>query len=107
MGAEVILNDDNFEKEVLQSDLPVLVDFWAEWCVPCKMVGPLVEEIAEEYAGKVKVGKANLDDVGNAAQKYGIISIPTLLVFKDGEVVTQQVGASSKQVIESLLKDYA
>ena len=106
MSKEIIINGENFDAEVLQSDIPVLVDFWAEWCVPCKIVGPIVGEIADDYQGKLKVAKVNVDDAGEIAQKYNIISIPTLMIFKDGEVVNQQVGAGSKQAIEGLFSDY-
>jgi thioredoxin 1 len=106
MGAEVILNTDNFEEEVIKSDVPVLVDFWAEWCVPCRMVAPIVEEISEDYAGKLKVGKFNVDDGTELASKYNVVSIPTLLLFKDGEIVNQKIGAGSKQDIEAVFKDY-
>ncbi len=106
MGAEVILNTDNFEEEVIKSDVPVLVDFWAEWCVPCRMVAPIVEEISEDYAGKLKVGKFNVDDGTELASKYNVVSIPTLLLFKDGEIVNQKIGAGSKEDIETVFKDY-
>jgi thioredoxin 1 len=85
--------DANFENEVLKSDQPCLVDFWAEWCGPCRMVGPVVEEIAKEYEGKLKVGKVNVDQNTQTASKYGIMSIPSLLFFKQGKVVDQIVGA--------------
>jgi len=104
--SEITLTVDNFEKEVLKSDKPVLVDFWAAWCMPCKMIGPIVAEIAEAHSEKVKVGKLNVDEQGEIAQKYNIISIPSLLVFKDGEVVNQKVGAGSRQMIEGLIAEY-
>ena len=88
--------DDNFDTEVLKSDLPVLVDFWAEWCGPCKMIAPIVEEIAGDYAGKVKVGKVNVDFNNQVAMQYGIRGIPALLVFKGGSVANQIVGAVPK-----------
>lgn len=106
MGSEVILSSANFKEEVLTSDKPVLVDFWAEWCVPCKMVGPIVEEVAEEYKDRLKVGKLEVDTAGDIASKYNIISIPTLMVFKDGKPVQQQVGALSKAAIENMIKEY-
>ncbi len=102
MSKEVTITQDNFESEVLQSKVPVLVDFWAEWCVPCRMVAPVLEEIASEYDGKVKIAKVNVDELGELAGQFNIISIPTLMVFKGGEVVNQQVGAGSKQAIEDL-----
>jgi len=96
MSEPVELTDDNFEQEVLKSDLPVLVDFWATWCGPCRMVGPIVDELAKEYAGKLKVGKLNVDSNGKTSIKYGIMSIPSLLFFKKGQVVDQMVGAAPK-----------
>lgn len=105
MGVEVTLTKENFEAEVVNSDIPVVIDFWAEWCVPCKMIGPVLAEISEEYKGKIKVGKVNVDEAGELASDYNIISIPTLMVFNKGEVVKQQVGAVSRDVIEGLFKD--
>jgi thioredoxin 1 len=95
--------DGNFQKEVLESDLPVLVDFWAPWCGPCKIVGPVVEEIASEYAGKVRVVKVNTDENQEVAQTYGIMSIPTLAVFKGGTVVDGIIGAAPKHMLKELL----
>jgi len=92
-------SDSNFEQEVLNSDTPVLVDFWAEWCGPCRMIGPIVEEIATEYTGKAKIGKMNIDMNPGTQMKYGVRSIPTLLVFKNGEVVDKIVGAVPKTSI--------
>lgn len=96
MANALEFNDDNFESEVLNSDQPVLVDFWAEWCGPCRMIGPVVEEMAGEYEGKAKIGKVNVDNNPNISVKYGIRSIPALLIFKNGEVVDQIVGAVPK-----------
>lgn len=97
--AEIVITNENFESEVVKSDVPVLVDFWAEWCGPCKMMGPVVAEIAEEQAGKIKVGKCNVDDNGELAQKYGIMSIPCFILFKNGEVVAQTVGGQPKDAL--------
>jgi thioredoxin 1 len=95
--------DGNFAKEVLESELPVLVDFWAPWCGPCRIVGPVVEELAEEYAQRVKVVKLNTDENGEIASRYGIMSIPTLAVFKDGKAVDGMVGAAPKSMLKKLL----
>ena len=97
--------DDNFDTEVLKSNLPVLVDFWAEWCGPCKMIAPIVEEIASDYAGKVKVGKVNVDFNNQVAMQYGIRGIPALLVFKSGAVANQIVGAVPKNNITQILDE--
>ena len=103
--AEGILEvtDANFQSEVLDADLPVIVDFWAAWCGPCRMVGPLIEEIAKDYEGKVKVAKLNVDENRDTATKYGIMSIPTILLFKDGAVSKQVVGAMPKTALVSEL----
>lgn len=101
--AEIQLTDDNFDAEVIQSPQPVLVDFWAPWCGPCRMLGPIVEEVAKEYEGKVKVGKLNTDDHPNAPGRYRISAIPTLLFFKGGKLVEQRVGVQSKADIKKLL----
>ncbi len=102
--AEITITKENFEKEVLQSDVPVLVDFWAVWCGPCQMVGPILSEIAEENEGKLKVGKVNVDEQPELARQFGIMSIPTMMVFKDSEKVNQLVGAVPKEQILDLLK---
>ena len=101
--AEVKLTKDNFQAEVLDSDIPVLVDFWAVWCGPCKMIAPAVSEIAEEYEGKVKVGKVNIDEEQLLAMQYNITAIPTLILFKNGQVAQQMVGLNSKEAIEAIL----
>ena len=97
--------EKNFNSEVLQSDIPVLVDFWAEWCGPCKAIAPTVGEIADEYNGTVKVGKVNVDNNQKVAMEYGIRSIPSLLIFKDGTIVNQIVGSVEKDSITKLLKE--
>ncbi len=102
--AEVVLTEKNFEEEVLKSDKPVLVDFWATWCGPCRMLAPTIAKIAEEQEGIIKVGKIDVDDEPELAAKYGIASIPTLMVFKNGEVVKSSVGVQPKPMIEAMLK---
>jgi thioredoxin 1 len=102
--AEITLTDANFDEEVLKSDIPVLVDFWATWCGPCKMIAPVVEEIAKENEGKIKVGKVNVDEEQRLAIRFGISSIPTLLVFKNGELANKAVGYMPKVQLEALLK---
>ncbi len=97
------LSDDEFEKEVLNSDVPVLVDYWAEWCGPCKAISPILEEIASEYGGKVKVAKLNIDDNPATPPKYGVRGIPTLMLFKDGNVEATKVGALSKSQLKAFL----
>ena len=104
-GNLIEFTDDNFDTEVLKSHLPVLVDFWAEWCGPCKMIAPIVEEIASDYAGKVKVGKVNVDFNNQVAMQYGIRGIPALLVFKGGAVANQIVGAVPKNDITQILDE--
>ena len=103
MGKEVTLTDGNFKSEVLEANVPVLVDFWAPWCGPCRMVGPVVEEVSVDYEGKAKVGKLNTDENPTTAGQYGVMSIPTLIIFKDGKPVDQIIGAVSKEVISSKL----
>ena len=103
MGDVHAFSDDTFETEVLQSGTPVLIDFWAPWCAPCRAIAPAVEELASQYKGKVKVAKVNIDDNQDTPQQYGIRSIPTLLVFKGGKVVGQIVGAVPKARIEDAI----
>ncbi|MBQ7699313.1 MAG: thioredoxin [Clostridia bacterium] len=102
--AEITLTKENFKEEVLQSSVPVLVDFWASWCGPCRMIAPTVEEIAKEYDGKIKVGKVNVDDEGDLAAEYDIMYIPTLIVFKDGKVTNVSNGLKRKDEILKMLE---
>ena len=99
----IAFTDANFDREVLQSGIPVLVDFWATWCAPCKAIAPLIDSIADEYAGKVKVGKVNVDENQTTPSKYGVRGIPTIILFKDGAVVEQVVGAVPKSQIDALI----
>jgi len=101
--AEIMITKSNFDEEVLKSDLPVLVDFYAEWCGPCKSLAPLIEEIANEYEGKVKVCKANIDADGGLAEYYNVMSVPTLMVFKNGEQAGMMIGYRPKKDIENLI----
>jgi len=106
--AVVTLNDTNFDEQILNAEKPALVDLWAPWCAPCRMIAPAVEELAGEYAGKAVVGKLNVDENPMTARKYGVTSIPTLLFFKSGEVVDQMIGVpagNAKKIIEDKLKD--
>lgn len=103
--SEIILNSENFEKEVMGCDIPVLVDFWATWCGPCKMIAPFVDKLAQEYDSKIKVCKLDVDQAGDVAQAFNVSSIPTVMIFKNGEVVASHVGAASYGLLESLVKD--
>lgn len=104
--AEIILNEQNFDSEVLKSDLPVMIDFWAVWCGPCKVLSPIVEEIAKEYEGRLKVGKVNVDENNALAAKYGVMSIPTLKFFKKGKLVGEMIGAAPKTSVEAEVKKH-
>ena len=106
MANEVTITTSNFESEVLNSDVPVLIDFWAEWCMPCKMIAPVLEEIAQDYDGKLKIGKLDVDSEGELAMKFSVQSIPTLMVFKGGEEVARKVGAVPRPAIEELFRDH-
>lgn len=105
MASEKVIafTDTNFDREVLQSEIPVLVDFWATWCAPCKAIAPLVDAVAEEYSGRVKVGKVNVDENPATPGKYGVRGIPTLILFKGGAVVDQVVGAVPKSQLDALI----
>ncbi|MBI9095142.1 MAG: thioredoxin [Sphaerochaeta sp.] len=104
--SEIIITSENFESEILQADKPVLVDFWAPWCGPCKMIAPAVAQLSEKYAGKLLVAKVNVDEVVSVASKFNVNSIPTLMIFKNGEVVDQRIGAASLSVIEGFVKNH-
>ena len=101
--AEVTITNANFEEEVIKSEIPVLVDFWATWCGPCRMVGPVVSEIAEEFEGKVKVGKVNVDEEDELAERFGVQSIPTIILFKNGEEAGRNVGFAPKAKLVQML----
>ena len=103
MGISKISDPKSWETDVMQSNLPVFVDFWAEWCGPCRMVSPVVEELADEYEGKVNFVKVNVDEANELAQKYNVFSIPTLAIINKGQVVSQQVGAASKESYKSMI----
>jgi thioredoxin 1 len=94
------ITDGNFEEMVVNSDMPIVVDFWAEWCAPCRQIAPILEQLADEYVGKFKIGKLNVDDNSQTAMKFGVRSIPTLLIFKDGEVAGQIIGAQPKDALK-------
>ena len=106
-GAVLEFTDDNFEQQVIQADQPVLVDFWAEWCMPCKMLAPTISELADEFSGKVKVGKLDTDSNKEVALKFEISAIPTVILFKDGQVVRKFVGVTAKQEFSGELQSLA
>lgn len=105
MAGKIEITSDNFETEVAQSDIPVLLDFWAEWCMPCKMVDPIVEDLAQRYDGKLKVGSVDVDAQPELAGRFNVMSIPTLIVFNDGEVANQRVGALPRDKIEGMFAE--
>ena len=107
MVEPIIVSDADFENSVLESDVPVLVDFWAEWCGPCKMIAPAVRELASDYEGRAKVAKLDVDDNPNTAMAYGVFSIPTLILFKGGEEVGRTVGATSKGKLAGMIDNHA
>lgn len=103
--ADVTFTDQNFDQDVLKSQEPVLVDFWAEWCAPCRIVGPVVEELAKEYEGKIKVGKLNIDENPQTPSRYGVMSIPTIMIFKDGQPVKSIIGAQGKDNFKKAIEE--
>lgn len=103
--SDIVFTDGNFQQEVLSSDMPVLVDFWAPWCGPCKIVGPTIEELAKDYAGKVKVGKLNVDDNPETAGTYSVMSIPTVMLFKKGQPVKSMIGAQGKESYQKAIEE--
>ena len=105
-GRVIELNEQNWDQEVLQSDKPVLVDFWAPWCGPCRIIAPIIEELAEEFGDQVKVGKLNTDENPNIAMRYGIRAIPTIILFKNGEVVDTRIGVQPKEALKQMILEH-
>lgn len=104
--ATITLTDENFEEEIKESKLPVLVDFWAEWCTPCQLIGPMVEKLSDEYKDKIKVGRLNVDEAPNTSSAFRIEAIPSLLIFKDGKLVDKIIGLMPYNILESKIKPY-
>jgi len=107
VSAGITITGGNFEQEVLQSPIPVLIDFWAAWCGPCKMISPFIDQLAGEYEGRIKIGKVNVDEENGLAERHGIASIPALVLYKDGVIVDQRNGAAPKRDIEAMFRDIA
>ena len=105
MSGHITITKTNFQTEVLESSVPVLIDFWASWCGPCKMIAPFIDQLADEYANRIKIGKVNVDEEGDLASQHGIVSIPTLVVYQGGIIVNKTAGAMPKKEIEKLFKN--
>jgi thioredoxin 1 len=106
MSQEIKVTKDNFKKEVLESDIPVLVDFWAVWCMPCKMMDPILAQAAVDYQGRLVIGKVNTDEEPELAEQFGIVSIPTMILFRKGEAAGKKVGAVPRHIVDEFLKEY-
>jgi thioredoxin 1 len=106
MSQEIKVTKDNFKKEVLESDIPVLVDFWAVWCMPCKMMDPILAQAAADYQGKLVIGKVNTDEEPELSEQFGIVSIPTMILFRKGEAAAKKVGAVPRHIVDEFLKEY-